>query len=547
MTINLGSISFNEATLLRQLRQDMRDDWFPDALAFDDLLRPGSPRERIETNFDQNHGEYVPFDRDVFNVPKPNFTVRYGLETGVNDRLVYHGLAANISRFIDPLMPWYVFSHRRDPYHDDGRYLFRRSIGAWQDFVGAVRARVTPDAVLLSTDLTNYFDNINISKLRAQLNAMIRQASCTSSQKGVMRSEVSLLFDLLTRWSFDKERGLPQNRDASSFLANTYMTPIDVLMRERGYAYFRYMDDIKIVCATMFEARRALKDLVVALRDLGLAINSKKTVICSGADEAALDECLDAGSPDIARLDALWATKSRAFVSSSFPLLRALTERLLTESDGVGVDGREFRYCMNRMIMLATCTEFAVPAAYFAPITSLVVDRLPDRPAATDQFVRYLRAVEIDAANQDALAALLCDHGRSLYGWQNYRLWCLMAQKECNRADLVARAHEVLADKPDGPSRAGASLYLGVVGGEADRSAVAHRFPTLKSYLGQRSALIALQDFRYGPIVRNNVAPHVRSDLTGVYRNLQRGPRTYFAPLERTSITKIVDSERDYA
>ncbi len=547
MTINLGSISFDEAILLRQLRQDMRDDWFPDALAFDDLLRPGSPRERIEANFDQNHGEYVPFDRDVFNVPKSNFTVRYGLETGVNDRLVYHGLAANISRFIDPLIPWYVFSHRRDRYRDDGRYLFRRSIGAWQDFVGAVRAQVTTGTVLLSTDLTNYFDNINISKLRVQLNSMIRSASCSPSQKGVMRSEVSLLFDLLSRWSFDSERGLPQNRDASSFLANTYMMPIDVFMRDRGYTYFRYMDDIKIVCASAFEARRALKDLVVALRDLGLAVNSKKTVICDSADTATLDECLDAGSPDIARLDALWATKSRTSVSSSFPLLRSVTSRLLTDSDGVGVDGREFRYCMNRMIMLATCTEFAVPAAYFSPVTSLVVSRLADRPAATDQFARYLRAVEIDAINEDALAGLLCDDRRSLYGWQNYRLWCLVAQKEVLRADLLARAHAVLAEKTDGPSRAGASLYLGVVGQEADRSAVAQRFSTLSSYLGQRSALISLQGFRYGPIMRENVTPYVRSDLVGVYRSLQRGPRVYFSPLERTSITKIVDSERDYA
>lgn len=547
MTINLGSISFDEAVLLRQLRQDMRDDWFPDALAFDDLLRPGNPRDRIESNFDVNHGEYVPFSRDIYNVPKPNFTVRYGLETGINDRLVYHGLAANISRFIDPLMPWYVFSHRRDPFRDDDRYLFRRSIQAWQDFVGAVRASVTPGTVLLSTDLTNYFDNINIAKLRLQLNNMIRQTSCSPREKGVMRTEVALLFEFLTRWSFDQHRGLPQNRDASSFLANTYMAPIDVSMRQRGYTYFRYMDDIKIVCTGVVEARRALKDLVVELRDLGLAVNPKKTVICRGDDVAGLHECLDGGSPDIARLDAMWATKSRTMVSASFHLLRSLTERLLLDNDGSGVDGREFRYCMNRMIMLATCTEFAVPAAYFIPITHNVIRRLTDRPAATDQFARYLRAVAWSRDDEDRLAAIICDPALALYGWQNYRLWCLMAQRECRRDDLIARALAVLAEKDDGPSRAGASLYLGVVGGEAEREAIAQRFSTLRSYLGQRSALISLQAFRYGPIMRDGVAPHVRSDLQGVYRNLQRGPRTYFAPLERTSITSIVDAERDYA
>ncbi|UAL12549.1 RNA-directed DNA polymerase [Caulobacter segnis] len=276
MTISLGTISFDEAILLRQLRQDMRDDWFPDALGYEDLMRSGDPRSRIEQNFTANHGRYVPTSRDVFNIPKPNFTVRYGLETSICDRVVYHALASSISVHIDPLIPPVIYSHRRDPHRRDERYFFRRSIAAWQDFVGSVRADLQPGEQLLSTDLTNYFDNIDLVKLRDLLSDLITQANCSPAEKAQLRSEVTLLFQLLQDWTFEIGRGLPQNRDASSFLANVYMLPIDLAMRGKGYRYFRYMDDIKIICPDVYAARRALKDLIVELRDRGLAVNSKR-------------------------------------------------------------------------------------------------------------------------------------------------------------------------------------------------------------------------------------------------------------------------------
>lgn len=547
MTINLGPLSFDEAILLRQLRQDMRDDWFQDPLGYEDLLRSGDPRVRIERNFNENHGRYVPTVRDVFNIPKPNFTVRYGLETSICDRIVYHALASSISVHIDPLIPPVIYSHRRDPLRQDNRYLFRRSISAWQDFVGSVRAEIVPGEYILSTDLTNYFDNIDLNKLRGLLNALIPEASCDAGEKAKLRVEVDVLFELLQHWTFERGRGLPQNRDASSFLANVYMLPIDRAMRQRQYRYFRYMDDIKIVCTDVYHARRALKDLIVALREHGLAVNSKKTRICSSDDTVAIGECLEAGSPEIDHLDALWSTRSRPAISRSFPLLRDLTERLLRDQNGEGIDSREFRYCMNRMVMLATCSEFAVPAAYFAGTTGLVISRLADNPAATDQFVRYLRAVPLSSEDQEAIASFLLDDHRSLYGWQNYRLWTLMAQRECARPDLIARATELVQERDDGASRAGATLYLGALGSEADRHLIAERYGTLRSYLGQRAALVSLQELPYAPIIRDHVAPHVRSDLVGVYRDLNRQQTAYFAPIETTSISQIIDAERDYA
>ncbi len=48
----------------------------------------------------------------------------------------------------------------------------------------------------------------------------------------------------LRSWSYRSEFGLPQNRDASSFLANLTLLSVDEAMLSRGYKYYRYMDDI---------------------------------------------------------------------------------------------------------------------------------------------------------------------------------------------------------------------------------------------------------------------------------------------------------------
>lgn len=547
VTVNLGVIEFDERVMLRQLRQDMKDDWFPDALLFEDAISSDQLRQRIEANFDQNHGAYVPAPRDLFNVPKPDFTVRYGLETSLNDRLVYHSLASSISRRVDSLIPPIVFSHRRDPHNQNERYFFRRSIQAWQDFIGSVRADLAPNEVLLSTDLTNYFDNIDLKKLNQTLSDLVVEAKCDSAAKARLRAEVSLLTELLRSWSFSSERGIPQNRDASSFLANIYMLPIDRTMKAKGYRYFRYMDDIKIVASNVYSAREALQDLIVELRESGLAVNSKKTKICPAEDSSGIHDCLDAGSSDIDVLDSMWATRSRHVIARSFPILQALTIKLLQDGDGQGVNSREFRYCMNRLIILATCTEFAVPDDYYATITPLVVGRLAENPAATDQFVRYLRAVPLSQTDEDQLTSFLCDPHRAIYGWQNYKLWKLVGQRALVRADLLEHAREVVNERDDGTARAGASLYLGAHGENEDRKLIAVRFASLTTYLGQRSALVAIQSLPYRPHVEDHVGPTVRSDLNGIYRGLSNSQTRYYAPLECTSITHIVDTERDYA
>lgn len=541
MTVSLGPIEFDEQVIKRQLRRDLLDDWFPDPRRFEDMLDFDHVETILADNFQRNEGTFRAEKRTLFNIPKSNFTLRYGLEISLAERALYQALAARLVPLYDPLIPWNVFSHRaaKDP---DGRYLFQRAIPAWRDFTGVVRNGLSEVKVLLSTDLTNYFENIDLEKLRTTLIELLPELSTNAAEKAIIRTHIATLFDCLKSWCYSERAGLPQNRDASSFLANIYMLPVDRSMIAQGYRYFRYMDDIKIACDSEHHARMALKALSLELRQRGLAVNSGKTAIVPVSKAEEIAKCLDAGDAELQQIDSIWQTRSLRSISRSFPLLSDMSQRLLR---GGEVGSRAFRYCIRRLEALASCPEFEVPDAYFAPMTPLVIDALSTSPASTDELARYLRAVPTTDEDLDRLAQLLQDRERNYYSWQNYRLWALLVQKEFNRPALVAYAMTVVRDQPDNATRCGATLYAGAFGSKDDRIAIAQGFGALRSFMGQRAALLALQELHFKPHIRDHVRPSLRDDLKNVYKGLNR-QGIYVAPPLPVSITRILDTERDY-
>src|ERR1035437_7437486 len=100
------------------------------------------------------------------NVPKPNVTLRYGVETGIADRVLYQGLVAHLIPFYDPLLPWNVFNHRPSVGRASKRYVFNSAVESWRNFLGVVTTSVKSNPALLSTDLTNYYENINLALLK---------------------------------------------------------------------------------------------------------------------------------------------------------------------------------------------------------------------------------------------------------------------------------------------------------------------------------------------------------------------------------------------
>ncbi|MBK3776251.1 hypothetical protein GAY31_19190 [Azospirillum brasilense] len=542
MSIDLGPLQFDDEVVLRQLRLDLKDDWFRDPLEFEDIFKSDQIKAVVIDNFGKNNGAYRPIKPDLFNVPKSNFTLRYALETGITDRALYHGLIAYLVPFYDRLLPWNVFNHRYSIDRTSDKYLFKNAIKSWQDFLGNVQISLKEDATLLSTDLTNYYENIDLTILRKTMTDLLPVINASAADKARIRTHLNVLFECLREWCFSEAGGLPQNRDASSFLANIYMYPIDKAMLDNGYKYFRYMDDIKIACQDVYQARKALKDLSLALRHVRLAVNSGKTKICASDDVKTLAECLDTESSEIQQIDAIWHTRAIRPITRSFPLLKKLAIRLLQNGEA---DKRAFRFCIKRLEMLAHCPEFNVPPAYFAEITPLAIEALTRSPAATDQLARYLRAVPVEVTDLDQIADILQDPQKSIYTWQCYCLWTLLIHKKYCNAALLGHALSLVREGPDDANRSGAVLYAGAIGGKDDRIVIAENFKNAKSFLGQRASLIAVQELHYRPHIENHIQGHLREDLKGIFRQLNRKGIYLTAP-EITPITSFIDLGRDY-
>jgi len=116
----------------------------------------------------------------------------------------------------------------------------------------------------VTTDITGYYENVNLEELRNRIIDYLGR-----DEDGEKLTDV--LFKLLRKWSDERISGygLPQGPPASSFLADIFLDYVDRRM-EKYKGYHRYMDDIRIFCKQKIDAKVALKDLTIALRNLKL-------------------------------------------------------------------------------------------------------------------------------------------------------------------------------------------------------------------------------------------------------------------------------------
>ena len=64
--IDLGGLVLDCKSLAKYMRQDLKDDWFPDPLQFDDLLDAETLEQGLSSNFARNHGVYTPGQRTLY-------------------------------------------------------------------------------------------------------------------------------------------------------------------------------------------------------------------------------------------------------------------------------------------------------------------------------------------------------------------------------------------------------------------------------------------------------------------------------------------------
>lgn len=520
--VKIGGVEYNLEIALKRLKQDLRDDWFPDFLEFQDILHYKTYFLNQLKPYTETNNLYEPSPALHFDIPKPGYTVRYSSETNIIDRLIYQACVDFIAPELDKIHTASVYSHRVNSDWGN-KYFFKYAVEEWNKFLSDTKIELDKEEneVLLITDLSNYYESISIKDLINTLNFQIENLNIEPEKKKEFKKVSSQLHKLLYNWCQpDTKRGIPQNRDASSFLSNIFLNPVDDIMVKSGYKYFRYMDDIRIVCKNKFDGRKALKLLVKELRKKGLNVNSKKTQILdlnNSEHRPIANEALQKSDKQIDQIENLLKSKKARGVQIAVPMLRKKTISLIESG---GTLERHFRFCVNRLERLVRIPELK-SMVDLDQITNAIISELINQPWSTDSFARYLISVPLSEDQLQRIVSILLDDDKNIYEWQEYHVWRILINRNYKSTLLLEKARKNLIQRAtDLPIVGGSLLYLCALGDGNDRKQIADNFQNLNNFFVQRIALIGIKNLDYNTIIKNSVEKYLDKSHIGTYKTL---------------------------
>jgi hypothetical protein len=222
--------------------------------------------------------KYAPNSAFICDVPKGAGLIRPGAHLSYIDRLVYTACVGACLRAVHKVLRWSQgttdFSYRLALDPANPKWLRDRFTG-WQDFRQKSIALIDSGAAyVVMIDLTAFYENIDLSLLLSDL----RNAEAPVEAVG----QIAIC---LNKWAQVPGRGIPQGQSPSDILAKLYLNNIDEKLKHMGYTHLRYVDDMRIFCPSLIEAKRVLVELSRFLRKRGLNLQSAKSEI-HRADEA---------------------------------------------------------------------------------------------------------------------------------------------------------------------------------------------------------------------------------------------------------------------
>jgi hypothetical protein len=150
-------------------------------------------------------------------------------------------------------------------------------VNAWLKFQREILGFTKRKDYILVTDISNYYDSIGHDHLRNNISGYV---SLKEQALDLMVHTLSHMLwqpDYMPRVAI----GLPQmNLDAPRLLAHSFLFEIDEFVsHDKSIEYARYMDDIDMGVDSLSAAKRALRDLDLALQTRQIRLNSGKTQI----------------------------------------------------------------------------------------------------------------------------------------------------------------------------------------------------------------------------------------------------------------------------
>ena len=155
---------------------------------------------------------------------------------------------------------------------DASSYGFRPNLGCNNALAEVEGLLASGRLHVVDVDLRKYFDSIPHKKLMAEVARRIADGAVLDLIESYLHQGV---LEDLKLWN--PATGTPQGAVISPLLANVYLHPVDVAMRQAGYTLVRYADDMVVLCRSREEAEAALAMLRELLEVRELQLHPEKT------------------------------------------------------------------------------------------------------------------------------------------------------------------------------------------------------------------------------------------------------------------------------
>lgn len=503
----------------KRLRTDMIDDWFHDPLKYIDLLSQDYLFEQFQDFFYKK--EYKASLAEKLYVPKKQYTLRKALISPFIDRIMYMAVVGVLAEKLDNSLISNVYSARYN--HDSEEYLIIKGVEQWRKMEYKLLEDVQSKDeegkyiynCVLQIDVLNFYDNIN----KKLLFEKIKRVCVTPNE---LRA-AELLNSILENIS-EKEVGIPQNSDASSLLASFYLNQVDTFMNNNVRIYYRFMDDIRILCKDKYEARNILQLFEYELNRCSLSVNSQKTEILTIVDDITIKQdgfiCREEfGSLfdyEINKIARYRKSENFTHLNEAFHLSVKLLENNISNEDlnDSKDSARRLNYALNTIEHIGR-KNIGIYSTESSLMNSLceATKSLKDKPWITTQVCKVLNLIETDVFEEKFLPTfkdILLNENYNIYAFQVYQIWLLLARHKCKSFDLVQFAVSNI-EKNDETKRAviGAMIiYVCSIDNNYKR-VLLRKFSEdfTHGYLQNRISLIALRSLSPSLIPPNSVNP----------------------------------------